>query len=835
VNRPGICVVVTCCDLGRMLEEALESVARQTRQAAECVIVNDGSVDVHTLQVLGRLRDAGQTVLSTPNRGVSAARNTGVRATCSPYVVLLDADDVLEPEYFERAAALLDDDASLSFVSCGMHSFGDADEVWVPPHPDLIRSLSGEVVHISSMFRRELWKETGGFDESLRGHEDVDFWVAALARGLRGQVIQDALLRYRVRPRSTSRRAIEHDAHLALMRRIYEKHLPSLVDRADELILQKERFALSQEAHSEQLRARIRGLETQRASLHAEIAAIEADLISSGVAPVELGDLRRTTPISDAWGTDRGEPVDRYYIHAFLDEHRRDIRGHVLEVKDSGYTRLFGDDRVSRSDVLDVDETNEEATIVVDLTAAGAIADDTFDCFILTQTLGLIYEPARAVAEAVRVLKPGGVLLCTLPAAGRISYEDRHLDGDFWRFTEASVRRIFADLLPADAFEVRGYGNVLACTAFLYGMANHELEAAELEAFDPFFPLVYAARAVKPLTSTKEVVDQNPTVARNAVRSESLRAAILMYHRVAVNGEISSPICLSPAVFNSHMRYLRDRGHTVVSLAELRDGLSRGRMRDGCVALTFDDGYAEMLSVVAPILAGYRYPFTAFVVGQSLNGPVEFWWDTLWRVFQSTPELPPSFSIELRGKRLEIPTRTGAEREAASAQIAEALYQLSNHEREAVIATLLDWSRAGAPIASPRPMSASELLALSKLDGAAIGAHTENHVWLPAESPEEQLFQITETKARLESLIGRAVTSFAYPFGVWCDANLEMVSAAGFLEAVTTEERTARGGNHPLLLPRIDMGGCGASEFADRLTACLDGRVEAGAVRVPST
>src|SRR5215510_7351380 len=122
--------------------------------------------------------------------------------------------------------------------------------------------------------------------------------------------------------------------------------------------------------------------------------------------PAWLGTLRRTTPLSDRYGYDRGTPVDRYYIELFLQEHRRDIHGRVLEVKDRGYTERYGTD-VKRCDVLDMDPHNGQATIIADLTAADAIPADTFDCFILTQTLQLIYDIRAAISPAHRSLRPG--------------------------------------------------------------------------------------------------------------------------------------------------------------------------------------------------------------------------------------------------------------------------------------------------------------------------------------------------------------------------------------------------------------------------------------------
>ena len=151
-------------------------------------------------------------------------------------------------------------------------------------------------------------------------------------------------------------------------------------------LLATERLLLEQKERHEYLARRQLDLEGELRTLHEEIVETVAHLNDVGRERVEFGDLRRLTPISPVWGLDRGIPLDRDHIHHFLDRHRADIRGRVLEVKDSGYTRAFGDDRVTASDVLDIDSTNIKATVVTDLSHADAIADDTYDCFILTQT-----------------------------------------------------------------------------------------------------------------------------------------------------------------------------------------------------------------------------------------------------------------------------------------------------------------------------------------------------------------------------------------------------------------------------------------------------------------
>ena len=211
--------------------------------------------------------------------------------------------------------------------------------------------------------------------------------------------------------------------------------------------------------------------------------------------PALLGTLRRTRPLSDDFGYDRGTPVDRYFIERFLEQHRSHIRGRVIEVKEPLYTERFGD-RVDRSDVLDVDATNPRATLVADLAEANELPSDTFDCFILTQTLQYIYRADAAIRRAHRILQPGGVLLATVPALSRIAYPP-DVASDYWRFTAAACSKLFGEPFGPERVTVRAHGNVLTCIAFLAGMALEELSRAELDVDDPLFPTIVTVCAVK--------------------------------------------------------------------------------------------------------------------------------------------------------------------------------------------------------------------------------------------------------------------------------------------------------------------------------------------------
>ncbi len=230
-------------------------------------------------------------------------------------------------------------------------------------------------------------------------------------------------------------------------------------------------------------------------SLHRRsLPASVRNRIGRWLYPARLGVLRRTSPLSDVHGFDRGTPVDRYYIERFLSQHQQDIQGRVLEMQASSYTRRYGRNVVEAA-VLDIESTNPAATIIADITTATTIPSNYFDCIVLTQTLHLIYDVPAALAQAWRILRPGGVLLATVPAVGRVANPG---DGTtYWRFTSASCQKLFGAAFEDEHTTVWAYGNVLTCVAHLMGMAFEELRPQELEIADPRFPLVVAVRAVK--------------------------------------------------------------------------------------------------------------------------------------------------------------------------------------------------------------------------------------------------------------------------------------------------------------------------------------------------
>lgn len=199
-------------------------------------------------------------------------------------------------------------------------------------------------------------------------------------------------------------------------------------------------------------------------------------------------------PLSDHYGFDRGTPLDRRYIEAFLHERRGAIRGSVLEVQDDTYTARFASHHISESTVVDIDRSNRRATLITDLERPDSLSAAAYDCIILTQTLHLLRRPGQCVENCYRALRPAGVLLATAPSVSRVS--PTYPETDYWRFTPAGIAELFARHWEGD-FTAHALGNLRSCIGFLLGEVVEDLADTVFDRHDPRFPLTVAVEAHK--------------------------------------------------------------------------------------------------------------------------------------------------------------------------------------------------------------------------------------------------------------------------------------------------------------------------------------------------
>lgn len=236
-------------------------------------------------------------------------------------------------------------------------------------------------------------------------------------------------------------------------------------------------------------------------------------------------------PIAVAMDGKAGQPIHRYYLENFIRKQAADIQGHCLEFQDSFYSSRFGGDRISKLDIINIDDSAPEATIVADLTQENVVPSNQFDCIICTHVLDMVEDLDRFMRELHRILRPEGVLLIAVP---HILY-DTTLYGELWRFTPLGIRKILSKRFSEDDFIVECYGNSLAAAGDIRGLAAAKFSRKELDHFDPRFVIEICARVTKGAESS-----QSAQLDSSAPRLEQPLFPVLRPGRLRVPNKIQT-------------------------------------------------------------------------------------------------------------------------------------------------------------------------------------------------------------------------------------------------------------------------------------------------------
>ena len=777
MTESRIGVIVRCADAVRRVYDTLASVERQSQTVAEIVLVTDPSTPSAVRPWLKAMAEGrGRVLVDATSPLPGAVWNAGMAATAAEVVVCIAAGDVLDRDFVRTAVALMES-TTAEVVTSSLLDVGPGSQPRVHPAIDWQRGPLIGAYHAQGApltMRRRLWSDLDGFDNSLSAYEDLDFCCRASA-GRSGAMVRSPLVVRPYYPDAIHVQAWIVDQRSQAFADVVARHDEAVGEGLVDLLEGSERRRAELRTANQDLLAKRAADVGSLELLRKRADDLRASLSDSSRDTVGVEDLARTTPVSRDWGYDRGGPVDREYIEQFMSDHASDIVGVVLEVQEPDYTRRFGADKVTRSDVVDLDAGNARATIVTDLRAAANIASDAYDCIILTQTLHVIDDMPRVVSECWRILKPGGVILATLPAASRVCVEYGY-DGDFWRVTEAGARHVFASVFPQDAIETQAVGNVRVTAAFLYGLGRGEVSREDYEANDPYYPMLITVRARKPGAAS----ERRP---RRASAGAQSTGAILLYHRVASPSTDVHHLSVTPADFRAQMEHLRDRYHPM-PLNEFAEAAAKHLLPAGAVAVTFDDGYLDNLVNASPILTATGVPVTFFLTTDRLNTPYEFWWDALERMMLGSTPTPDQL--------------------AAHAATYDAIVGAPADVRDRAIEDLRARRGDSAHSEGARRMNAGEMVELSRRPGHAIGAHTVQHLMLTRQSDEVRRQEIEESRQSLENLIEADVTAFAYPFGAHDAQTRDAVRAAGFRIAVACGDSAIPTRPDLLALPRID-------------------------------
>lgn len=215
---PKCSVIIPCYNYAQYVGEAIESAINQTWKDKEVIVVDDGSTD-SSAEVI---RKYNVEYIYQRNAGLSAARNTGIKAATGEKILCLDADDTVDLSYLEHGQKYK------GIFLGGTKTYEDGGKTsYVLPNPKYMRLsdfLLNNRLCCASLFDKKDWEEVGGFDENMKdGYEDWEFWIRLVAKGCRITCFNEFMFFYRRHGRSMAHDAMDKDREIRNY--IYEKHI----------------------------------------------------------------------------------------------------------------------------------------------------------------------------------------------------------------------------------------------------------------------------------------------------------------------------------------------------------------------------------------------------------------------------------------------------------------------------------------------------------------------------------------------------------------------------------------------------------------------------------
>ena len=204
VGRPLVSVVIANFNYGKYLHEAIDSVLAQTFQDFEIIIIDDGSTDLYTREILAALNKPKTQVIFQENQGLPRTRNNGIKIAQGKYICCLDSDDCLKPTYLEKCIYELET-RNLDVCFSWVRTFGASSSIW-KNGPFLIDVLMKDnSVSVSAVFKKTLWELVGGYKEVMTdGYDDWEFWLTLAEQGAVGHCVPEPLMLHRKHSSSMS-------------------------------------------------------------------------------------------------------------------------------------------------------------------------------------------------------------------------------------------------------------------------------------------------------------------------------------------------------------------------------------------------------------------------------------------------------------------------------------------------------------------------------------------------------------------------------------------------------------------------------------------------------
>jgi glycosyltransferase involved in cell wall biosynthesis len=531
-NTKLVSVIITCYNHSQYLNQAINSVRYQTYKNIEIIVVDDGSTDA-TKSVAQQNADVNY--IYQHNQGLSAARNTGIKHSKGEFLMFLDADDF----FYENAISInlehIVSDEKLVFVS-GSHNVVYTITGKIRPVVKTVNDLhysqllKGNYIgmHASVMYRRWVFNEFL-FDTSLKACEDYDIYfkitskypvlnhahvVAAYCMhqtNMSGNI--PLMLESAITVLKRQQKKLYSDAEIMAYQEGLKNWKSYYIQELEKKLLTTQSFSSNEYLTLLKYDSNLTPGKALKvcaimlvinmlncipsSSLKEKIRAFGSKFNAQlpALGEVNFGDLNRLTPIGSPFCSDRGIPIDQFYVDNFIGDQILSIKGRTLEIGDDLYIQRYGRNEVTEGIVVDfnfadfdndLEETNNNNPVLL---------NDWFDCIILPQKLHLIYNYEKVLHTCFRILKPGGTLLLTVPGITPINH--KYKDTWYWSFTDVSIKKIFQETFPESHIDVYAFGNILTATACLYGIGQEEIPLDKLLYVDSQYQVVITVKATK--------------------------------------------------------------------------------------------------------------------------------------------------------------------------------------------------------------------------------------------------------------------------------------------------------------------------------------------------
>ncbi len=247
-QQPAIVsIVIPCYNHGQYLQEALDSIDHnKLNYSVEIIIVDDGSSDHETLQKLESLKQLNYTIIHQTNGGPGKARNNGIHNAVGKYILPLDADNKIDPDYINKAIPILEKNQA-DIVYAAPTFFGDTSnkkrQFKVRPFDDL-GLVTGNCADACAIFRKEVWTKNGGYDEAMPyfGFEDWDFWITASKNNFTFHFINEKLFFYRIVSNSMIAQFDNKERNVLIHRYLAKKHSDFFLEKLVKITYIRERY-----------------------------------------------------------------------------------------------------------------------------------------------------------------------------------------------------------------------------------------------------------------------------------------------------------------------------------------------------------------------------------------------------------------------------------------------------------------------------------------------------------------------------------------------------------------------------------------------------------------